>query len=53
MLERVATHILAFEGDSRATWFEGGWSEYEAHARARNGGALAPQRVKFRRLAAV
>lgn len=50
-LDRVATHILAFEGDSKATWFEGGWGEYEAYQRERNGGQLTPHRVKFRRLA--
>lgn len=52
-LDRVATHILAFGGDSTATWFEGGWGEYEAFVRQRDGGQLVPHRVKFRRLATV
>ena len=42
----------AFEGDSTATFFEGGYSEYEADRVARTGSALMPTRVKFRRLAA-
>eukprot|EP00775_Hariotina_reticulata_P003964 gene3964-4217_t len=51
-LDRVATHILAFEGDSKVTWFEGGYSEYEEDRRARLGGsALSPHRLKFRKLA--
>lgn len=51
---RVATHILAFEGDSKVTWFEGGWSEYEADLRSRLGGsAVSPHRLKFRKLATV
>ena len=51
-LDRVATHILAFEGDSTAVWFEGGYSEYEADWRKRNGG-VDPSRIKYRKLAAV
>src|SRR5918911_1471222 len=50
-LDRVATHILAFEGDSRVTWFEGIYSEYEADARARLGTASdQPHRIKYRQL---
>src|SRR5204862_2459982 len=42
-LDRVATHILAFEGDSQTTWFEGGWAEY---AEWRGPEALEPHRIK-------
>lgn len=53
-LDRVATHILAFEGDSKVTWFEGGWADYEFDMRSRLGGSAAsPHRLKFRRLATV
>ncbi|KIY94764.1 putative ABC transporter ATP-binding protein [Monoraphidium neglectum] len=52
-LDRVATHILAFEGDSQVSWFEGGWADYEAYQRQKTGGQLQPHRVKFRRLATV
>uniref|UniRef100_A0A7S0RSR6 ABC transporter domain-containing protein n=1 Tax=Chlamydomonas leiostraca TaxID=1034604 RepID=A0A7S0RSR6_9CHLO len=52
-LDRVATHILAFEGDSKVTWFEGGYTEYEEERRRRAGGSADPTRVKFRKLAAV
>ena len=51
-LDRIATHMLAFEGDSHVEWFEGNYSEYEADLRRRLGDAAAtPHRVKFRRLA--
>ncbi|MDR9413389.1 MAG: energy-dependent translational throttle protein EttA [Spiribacter sp.] len=51
-LDRIATHILAFEGDSQVTWFEGNYQEYEADRRKRLGDdALNPQRIKYRRLA--
>ena len=51
-LDRIATHILAFEGDSKAQWFTGNYSEYEADRRARLGEAAdRPRRIKFRRLA--
>ena len=51
-LDRVATHILAFEGDSQVTWFEGNYQEYEADRRKRLGDeALNPHRIKYRRLA--
>ena len=50
-LDRVATHILAFEGDSQLRWFEGNWTEYEADRRRRLGiTAETPQRVKYRSL---
>jgi sulfate-transporting ATPase len=50
-LDRVATHILAFEGDSRVVWFEGNYSEYEADRRARLGAAAdQPHRIKYRHL---
>jgi ATPase subunit of ABC transporter with duplicated ATPase domains len=50
-LDRIATHILAFEGESRVTWFEGNYSEYEADRRARLGGASdQPHRIKYRQL---
>jgi len=50
-LDRVATHILAFEGDSQVTWFEGNYQEYEADRKKRLGDeALNPHRIKYRRL---
>ncbi len=50
-LDRIATHILAFEGDSRATFFEGNWSEYEADRKKRLGAeADRPHRIKYRQL---
>lgn len=50
-LDRLATHILAFEGDSRAVWFEGNYSEYEADRKKRLGGeAAVPKRIKYRQL---
>jgi energy-dependent translational throttle protein EttA len=50
-LDRVATHILAFEGDSRVTWFEGNYSDYEADRHARLGTtADQPHRIKYRHL---
>ncbi len=50
-LDRIATHILAFEGDSRATWFEGNYADYEADRRRRLGDAAdQPHRIKYRRL---
>ncbi|MBJ93518.1 MAG: energy-dependent translational throttle protein EttA [Rickettsiales bacterium] len=51
-LDRIATHILAFEGDSAVQWFPGNYSEYEADRKARLGDAAErPRRIKFRRLA--
>lgn len=52
-LDRIATHILAYEGDSKVTWFEGGYSDYEEDRKRRGLGAVAPTRVKFRKLANV
>ncbi len=50
-LDRIATHILAFEGDSRAVWFEGNYSDYEADRRKRLGAAAdQPHRIKYRQL---
>ena len=50
-LDRVATHILAFEGDSEAFWFEGGYSDYERDLRTRKGDAAdRPHRITYRRL---
>jgi sulfate-transporting ATPase len=50
-LDRVATHILAFEGDSRVYWFEGNFSDYEEDKRARLGDdATQPHRIKYRQL---
>ncbi|MGH3003163.1 MAG: energy-dependent translational throttle protein EttA [Gaiellaceae bacterium] len=50
-LDRVATHILAFEGDSQVTWFEGDWGEYAEWARETRGPeALEPHRIKYKPL---
>jgi sulfate-transporting ATPase len=50
-LDRIATHILAFEGDSRVVFFTGNWSEYEADRKKRLGAdATRPHRIKYRRL---
>jgi len=50
-LDRIATHILAFEGDSRVVWFEGNYSEYEADRRKRLGKeAERPHRIRYRKL---
>ncbi|KPK02820.1 MAG: ABC transporter ATP-binding protein [Nitrospira bacterium SG8_35_4] len=50
-LDRIATHILAFEGESRVVWFEGNYSEYEAERKARLGAAAdQPHRIKYRHL---
>ncbi|MNK12918.1 putative ABC transporter ATP-binding protein [compost metagenome] len=49
-LDRICTHILAFEGDSQVVWFEGSYSEYEENKRKRLGDA-APKRIKYRKLA--
>ncbi|XOV86023.1 MAG: energy-dependent translational throttle protein EttA [Pseudomonadota bacterium] len=51
-LDRIATHMLAFEGDSKVVWFDGNYSEYEEDHRKRTGdSALTPTRMKYRRLA--
>ena len=49
-LDRVCTHILAFEGDSQVYWFEGGFSEYEENRKKRLGGDIVPHRIKYRKL---
>ena len=50
-LDRLATHILAFEGESKAIWFEGNYSEYEADRKKRLGAAAdQPHRIKYRHL---
>jgi len=50
-LDRIATHMLAFEGDSRVVWFDGNYSEYEADRRSRLGVAAdQPHRIKYRHL---
>jgi ATP-binding cassette ChvD family protein len=49
-LDRICTHILAFEGDSQAHLFLGNWSDYEAHIRETTGKDLQPHRVKYRTL---
>ncbi len=50
-LDRIATHILAFEGESRVEWFEGNYQDYEADRRRRLGAeAERPHRIKYRRL---
>ena len=52
-LDRIATHILAFEGDSNTTWFEGNYTEYEADRVKRLGedAVLNPHRIKYKKLA--
>ncbi|TRX35774.1 energy-dependent translational throttle protein EttA [Flavobacterium sp. ZT3R18] len=49
-LDRICTHILAFEGDSEVYCFEGGFSEYEENKKKRLGGDLTPKRLKYRKL---
>jgi energy-dependent translational throttle protein EttA len=51
-LDRVATHVLAFEGDSQVRWFEGNFSEYEERRKKELGaGADQPHRIKYKKLA--
>src|SRR5512136_1577525 len=53
-LDRIATHILAFEGDSKTVWYDGNYSEYEADRKARLGTAAdQPHRIKYRHLTRV
>ena len=53
-LDRIATHILAFEGDSRTVWFEGGYSDYEADRKKRLGAeSERPHRIRYRQLTRV
>ena len=50
-LDRIATHMLAFEGDSRVVWFEGNYEDYEADKKRRLGAdAATPHRIKYRKL---
>ncbi|MCW2118916.1 energy-dependent translational throttle protein EttA [Flavobacterium sp. 7A] len=49
-LDRVCTHILAFEGESEVYYFEGGFSEYEENKKKRLGGDLTPKRLKYKKL---
>jgi sulfate-transporting ATPase len=49
-LDRICTHILAFEGDSTARLFMGNWSDYEAHMQEEFGKDVQPHRVKYRTL---
>ncbi len=50
-LDRIATHMLAFEGDSKVVWFEGNYSDYEEDRKARLGAAAeTPHRIKYRQL---
>lgn len=49
-LDRICTHILAFEGDSEVYYFEGGFTEYEENKKKRLGGDLTPKRLKYRKL---
>lgn len=49
-LDRVCTHILAFEGDSQVYFFEGTFSEYEENKKKRLGGDLMPKRIKYKKL---
>ena len=50
-LDRIATHILAFEGDSKVVWYDGNYSEYEADRKARLGASAdQPHRIKYRKL---
>jgi ATPase subunit of ABC transporter with duplicated ATPase domains len=48
-LDRIATHILAFEGDSQVTYFEGNYSEYE-EARKKRLGDATPKRIRYKKL---
>jgi ATPase subunit of ABC transporter with duplicated ATPase domains len=49
-LDRICTHILAFEGDSEVYFFEGSFSDYEENKKKRLGGDLTPKRLKYRKL---
>ncbi len=50
-LDRIATHILAFEGDSRVVWFEGNYEGYEADRKRRLGAeAEQPHRIRYKKL---
>ena len=49
-LDRIATHILAFEGNSQVTWFDGNYSDYEEDYKRRFGDSIKPERIKYKRL---
>ena len=49
-LDRICTHILAFEGDSQVYFFEGSFSEYEENKKKRLGGDIMPKRIKYKKL---
>lgn len=49
-LDRISTHILAFEGDSKVTFFEGNYSEYEEFKKRRDGVSDTPHRIRYRKL---
>ena len=49
-LDRIATHILAFEGDSQVYWFEGNFSDYEENRRKRLGNDATPKRIRYKKL---
>ena len=49
-LDRICTHILAFEGNSQVYFFEGGFSDYEENKKKRIGGDLIPKRIKYKKL---
>ncbi|MEQ9373967.1 MAG: energy-dependent translational throttle protein EttA [Imperialibacter sp.] len=49
-LDRICTHILAFEGDSQVYWFEGNYTDYEENRKARLGGDIIPTRIKYRKM---
>ena len=49
-LDRICTHILAFEGNSEVYFYEGSFSEYEANKRQRLGSDLMPKRIKYKKL---
>ncbi|MDE6329083.1 MAG: energy-dependent translational throttle protein EttA [Muribaculaceae bacterium] len=49
-LDRIATHILAFEGDSKVTYYEGSYSDYEEFRKKRDGANATPHRIRYRKL---
>ncbi|MEX2497790.1 MAG: energy-dependent translational throttle protein EttA [Wenzhouxiangellaceae bacterium] len=49
-LDRIATHVLAFEGDSHVEWFEGNFSDYEADLKRRKGDKAGPHRIRYKRI---
>ncbi|NKI36075.1 energy-dependent translational throttle protein EttA [Wenzhouxiangella sp. XN79A] len=49
-LDRIATHVLAFEGDSHVEWFEGNFSDYETDLKRRKGEQAGPHRIKYKRI---